>query len=111
MKKRVRVYQKGGFNAFGAPAMPPLRVAQEGANVQQPQYSDEQLLSVVMSIVGEQGGSPEDAMHACIHEYAEYGHNYHPETCENHKVESLWCETCGDSDYYCDSCDYFEGHL
>ena len=66
MKKRVRVYQKGGFNAFGAPAMPPLRVAQEGANVQQPQYTDEQLLSVVMSIVGEQGGSPEDAMQQLV---------------------------------------------
>ena len=66
MKKRVRVYQKGGFNGFSAPAMPPLRIAQEGANVQQPQYTDEQLLSVVMSIVGEQGGSPEDAMQQLV---------------------------------------------
>lgn len=66
MKKRVRVYQKGGFNGFSAPAMPPLRIAQEGANVQQPQYTDEQLVSVVMSIVGEQGGSPEDAMQQLV---------------------------------------------
>ncbi len=66
MKKRVRVYQKGGFNGFGAPVMPPLRIAQEGANVQQPQYTDEQLVSVVMSIVGEQGGSPEDAMQQLV---------------------------------------------
>lgn len=66
MKKRVRVYQRGGFNAFDAPVMPPMRVAQNGANVQQSQYSDEQLVSAVMSIIGEQGGSPEDALQQLV---------------------------------------------
>lgn len=66
MKKRVRVYQRGGFNAFDAPVMPPMRVAQNGVNVQQPQYSDEQLVSAVMSIIGEQGGSPEDALQQLV---------------------------------------------
>lgn len=53
----------------------------------------------------------EEAMNACIHEYAEYGHSYHWETCDNHKVEWLYCEQCGDSDEYCKECDYFKGHL
>ncbi len=54
----------------------------------------------------------EAAMSACMHEYAEYGHDYHWETiCDNHKVEFYYCEQCGDSDEYCDSCDYFKGHL
>ena len=66
MKKRVRVYQRGGFNEFGAQIMPAMRIAQNGANVQQPQYTDEQLVSAVMSIVGEQGGSPEDALQQLV---------------------------------------------
>lgn len=53
----------------------------------------------------------EAAMSACIHEYAEYGHDYHWELCEDHKIEWVWCETCGDSDEFCRSCDYFKGHL
>jgi len=66
MKKRVRVYQRGGFNEFGAQIMPAMRIAQNGANVQQPQYTDEQLVSAVMSIIGEQGGSPEDALQQLV---------------------------------------------
>jgi hypothetical protein len=66
MKKRVRVYQRGGFNAFEAPVMPAMRIAQNGANVQKPQYTDEQLVSAVMGIIGEQGGSPEDALQQLV---------------------------------------------
>ena len=53
----------------------------------------------------------EDAMHACMHEYAEYGHNYHEDTCDNHEVIYAHCNTCGDMDEYCKECDYFKGHL
>jgi hypothetical protein len=53
----------------------------------------------------------EEAMSASSHEYAEYGHSYHWETCDNHKIEYYFCETCSDSDEYCKSCDYFRGHL
>ena len=53
----------------------------------------------------------EAAMSACMHEYAEYGYDYHWELCEDHKIEWIWCETCGDSDEFCRSCDYFKGHL
>ena len=53
----------------------------------------------------------EAAMSACMHEYAEYGHDYHWELCDNHDIKYYHCDTCGDMDEYCDSCDYFKGHL
>lgn len=53
----------------------------------------------------------EEAMRASSHQYAEYGHSYHPETCDNHQVESIYCDGCGDSDLHCKSCDFFVSHL
>lgn len=53
----------------------------------------------------------EEAMRASSHHYAEYGHSYHWETCDNHIVKSAYCEQCGDFDEYCKSCDYFVPHL
>ena len=49
MKKRVRIYK-----------------AQEGGTPQQPQYTDEQLISSIMTIIGEQGGAPEDALNQLV---------------------------------------------
>lgn len=51
-----------------------------------------------------------EAMNACMHQYAEYGHSYHWETCEDHEIQYYYCDTCGDSDEYCANCDYFKGH-
>ena len=61
MKKRVRIYGAGGSNPFSMKTAAPWR-AQEGGTQQQPQYSDEQLISSIMTIIGEQGGTPEDAL-------------------------------------------------
>lgn len=49
MKKRVRIYK-----------------AQEGGTPQQPQYSDDQLVSAVMTMLGEQGMSPEEALNQLV---------------------------------------------
>jgi hypothetical protein len=65
MKKRVRIYGAGGSNPFSMKTAAPWR-AQEGGTQQQPQYSDEQLISSVMTIIGEQGGTPEDALNQLV---------------------------------------------
>ena len=57
MKKRVRIYGPGKSTTWKA---------QEGGTQQQPQYTDEQLVSIVMTIIGEQGGSPEDALNQLV---------------------------------------------
>lgn len=49
MKKRVRIYK-----------------AQEGGTPQQSQYSDDQLVSAVMTMLGEQGMSPEEALNQLV---------------------------------------------
>ncbi|NBR24095.1 MAG: hypothetical protein EBU08_10060 [Micrococcales bacterium] len=53
----------------------------------------------------------EEAMHASLLEYSEYGSNYHPETCDKHEILYVSCDTCGDMDEYCKSCDYSKGHM
>lgn len=53
----------------------------------------------------------EEAMNASLKEYSEYGSQYHPETCDNHNMESSYCDSCGDYDYLCRSCGHFESHM